>query len=568
MSTEAKTSRSWAERLGRVVDAAVFAISPDAGNRRINARNAREVADRFHNRRVRRLSAMDDDDESDRGMGGGGFRSAAHERNDGTWLTSGLSPDAALDLDLPKMRMRSNAAYKNYEIIASHVERKVRRVAGAGIMVAPQIKPVDGKISKEQSEVWNPILRDTYERWARKAGGRRVPIHMILRMVARHIEKDGAAYVQFGDVKQRDARLPITLRVKVIHPRRVETPPEFAGDPLVRGGIRFDEDGDEIGYYVRTAHPGDNKKFEYKHEYVEAYADNGLARMVHIFEQREADQSEGYPQLQVSLRRCKNAEEYEEAEIERNIIASCHVGVQTSALSGEDAALGAAHGTDSRGRLLQDMSPGRMDYQIEGDDIKFNTPPGPQGTYAPFVEHQNRMASAGLGTSYEMATGDWRGLTYSGGKLIWNDEQPAIDCFQLDLIELLLIPLHENFINRCVTQGVIEVSQAHYREAPHEYERCKFIPPKRIPLDPARERRAAHADIEAGITLHSDEVEQMNGRPADDVYADYQSNFEKRKKFGVPLHMPQLGGTQPGDDNPATEEGSPGREKREAVGAE
>ena len=59
----------------------------------------------------------------------------------------------------------------------------------------------------------------------------------------------------------------------------------------------------------------------------------------------------------------------------------------------------------------------------------------------------------------------------------------------------------------------------------------------------------------------------MNGRPADDVYDDIEANMELRRSKGIPLDMPQLGGTQPGDDNPATEAGSPGRDKREEVGA-
>ncbi|MGD9632185.1 MAG: phage portal protein [Pirellulales bacterium] len=567
--TQPEATQSWSKRIGSAIDSALFTVAPEYANRRMAARRVRDVQEQFHKRRMTRLSSRDwDDDDSDERGGGGGFESARRTRTDAGFLTQNLSPNAALDLDLDSMRERSNGAYKNFEIIASHVERKVNRVAGTGIMLSPQIKEVTGKITDDQAVEWNRILRDAFERWAHKAGGRRVPLYMIEQMIIRHVEKDGAAYVQFGQVEQRDKRIPVPLRVKVVHPRRVETPPQFTSDPNVRRGIRFDADDEEIGYYVRTSHPGDNKTYTYTYDYVSAYYPNGMPRMVHIFKQREAEQNEGYPQLQVSVKRCLRTIEYEEAETERNIIASCHVGVQTGSAEPDEEAAAAASYTDSRGRLIEDMSPGRMDYRIAGDDIKFNTPPGPQGTYAAFVEHQNRMAAAGQITSYEMMSGDWRGLTYSGGRLIWIDDQPVVDCAQLDLIELFLMPLWELFVNLVVTAtNLIEVSQPHYAAEPWHYERIKFVPPKRLSIDPARERRAAHADIQAGIIVHSDEVEQMNGRPAEDVYDDIEANMKLRRDKGLPLDMPQLGGTQPGDDNPATEEGSPGREKREAVGA-
>jgi lambda family phage portal protein len=549
--------------LSRISDELFMAVAPGVGLKRSGDRRAAEVKDYFHQRKMARLSASDGD-----GLWGGhGFNSAQTGRDAHTWLTSKLSPDAALELSLDLQRERSNSAYKNYPLFAGHIERRVMRVAGTGIMTAPQIVPVSGKITDDQAGEWNRVLREGFERQSHKMGGSRMPYYVIQRIAERHVEKDGVAFVQWGDVEQTDPRIPTSLRVKLIHPRRVETPPEFAADPNVRLGIRTNDDGDVLGYYVRTAIPGDNKRFEYKHDFVPAFFANGCQRMTHIGEPREAEQMMGYPQGQVSLSRFKNAEEYDEAELERNIVASCYTAFVHGSGDPADAAMGASS-ADNRGNRIQEMSPGRVEY-LGGDQdgVTLSSPPGPQGTFDPYMKHQGRMAAAGCATSLEMMSGDWGGVSYSGGKLIWVDEQGPIDCGQLDLIEQLLIPTWQNYVNRAITAGLIEVSQASYKAMPWIYERCKFVPPKRMSIDPARERASALADIQAGITVHSDEVEQANGRPAEDVYDDIERNRKMREDKGIPLDMPVTGGTKSGGTNPAAAEGGAGRQKREQVGS-
>jgi lambda family phage portal protein len=559
---------SWLKRFGRSLTSAadefVGFFSPAAGERRRQVRRGRQYLERRHQLR------MQDIEHKGTFSGGAGFGSAEFGMDAHTWLKSRLSPDSALEWALDEMRARSNSAYKNYELFAGHVERRVNRVAGTGIMLAPQIVPVAGKISDDQAKEWNKQLRENFERWAHKAGGATKPLYMIQRMAERHVEKDGVAFVQFGDVEQNDPRIPVTLRLKVVHPRRVETPPEFAADPAVRLGVRRNLKTEDVkGYYVRTAHPEDGKDFSMDYDYVPAFFDNGLPRMVQIGEIREADQTIGYPQGQVALRRLKNAEEYEEAELERNIIAACYAGFGIGG-DGDLAAMASAasSSTDASGRLIQELSPGRFVYVPNVEDFVFSTPPGPQGTYQSYVEHQGRMAAAGLGTSLEMMSGDWGGVSYSGGKLIWVDEQSPIDVGQLHLIELLLIPMWQHFVNRCVTGGIIDVLQSTYRAMPWIFERVKFVPPKRMSIDPARERSAARDDIAAGITVHSDEVEQMNGRPAEDVYEDIKRNNEQLTEIGLSLEsLRAKGGTPLGGTNDETAEGSDGERKRREVGA-
>lgn len=555
------------DALTGVVDGAFMRFAPRAGLQRLQARNGQVYVQKKHDLRMEKLSAGE---ERGGWSNSGGFQSTERSRDAHSWLKSNLSPYAELEYNLEEMRLRSNSAYKNYELFAGHVERRVNRIAGTGVMVAPRILSVAGRISPEQAPLWNQTLRNAFERWAHKAGGDRMPLYVIQRMIVRHIEKDGVAFVQFGDVKQADPRVPVSLRVKVIHPRRVSTPPEFAMDPSVRLGVKIDVDTNEIlGYYVRTVPPGDNKLFEYKWDYVEAKFSNGLPKMIHISESREADQVYGYPQGQVTLKRLKNTEEYEEADLERNIIASCY-GAFVFGPDPNDAAAGATSRFDRSGDRVQELAPGRVEYMMEGaESIQFSNPPGPQAAFTPYIDHQNRMAAAGLCTSYEAMSGHWAGVSYSGGKLIYIDEQGPIDCGQLDLIELFLIPVWQLFVNRCITSGIIDVAQERYRLEPWIFECVKFVTPKRPSIDPARERTASLNDVGCGVTPFSDEVEQMNGRPAEDVIHDVQNGVELLDSIGLSLAdlRSAKGGTPLGGSNDTAAAGGEGRQKRETAGA-
>jgi lambda family phage portal protein len=369
------------------------------------------------------------------------------------------------------------------------------------------------------------------------------------------------------------------MKLEAIHPDRVDTPPGKAGDPKVRMGVQLDASNVPIGYYVRDTHPGDTLEYKETFTYYPAVSSNGLPRMIHKFIRYDDGQHRGYPRMQVGTRRLKNADEYNEAELERVYVAACNAAVVYTELPPDEAMEASGAVIDADGKRVRDMSPGQFHYVGATDRVEFNNPSGPSNTFEPFMENEARMFAAGAGTSYELLANNWKGLTYSAGKILWNAEDGTIDVLQLYLTEAIL-DVWRNFVTRCVisSRSIVDVDQVAFRSEPWHWFAVRVIPPRKRSIDPAREDRNDMTKAEAGIIPVSDLVEKANGQPADKVYARIERDRANRRKHGLEIHMPNMGRdeqgggsnsspTQPGDTNEKSSDANSDAPSSQAAGA-
>ena len=543
------------DRLETFSDRFVRAIDPAAGNRRAAARSryryAKSVEKAIEDRRRRR----------ERRYGSGGFASAEMSEDAHSWLKSRYSPQADLEEAREEMLERADSAVKNYELGVAHVEGRVVRVVGCGTALDPDIEAdeEDG-IAQEQAAKWNRRLRRDWERQIERIGKKNQPLWRVQQLMQRHAERHGEWFVLIGDKEDRLA--PTTLKVEVIHPKRVETPPEKSGDEYCRCGVQFNEDWDVIGYWVRNTHPGDAFELDTKHEFYEAYYPNGLPRVIHSYDETEAGVHRGAPRMQVGLKRLKNSEEYAEAETERNYANACVTAFVTTDIDPDDVVAGDA--VDSSGQRVREMMPGQVQHLGEGDDVKISNPSGAPTTFEKFMRYQAQMFAVGCGTSYEVLANDFRGVPYNAGRMLWNIEEGVVAVEHKGQAGTVYV-IYQHFVLREHLAGRIDVDPGAFRSQPWLYMAARVIPPARPSIDPAREDRNELVMAEAAIKPASDLVERKNGVPADKVYRRVQKDREMRRRFELDEHMPLMArddvesdrpSTQPGDANPESSDAS------------
>jgi capsid protein len=211
-----------------------------------------------------------------------------------------------------------------------------------------------------------------------------------------------------------------------------------------------------------------------------------------------------------------------------------------------------------------------IQYLGPADEVTFSNPKGPDASFGPYMEHQGREFAAGCGTSYEMLSGNWQGLSYSAARVIWNIEDATTAILQLGH-EKAVKWLYRHFVTRAINAGIIDVDPIAYRSDPWTYWASRVVYPPKASIDPAREDRNEMVKAEACLIPASELVERINGKPA------VKRDRELREEFGLEVHMPQMGRdqelmpesegsgpTQPGDPNP---ESSDANSDRQAVGA-
>lgn len=352
------------------------------------------------------------------------WNSAGNNRlRDHRWLGSELSVDSGLDEDLEELQLRCSEAYRDNTVAHSAIEGRVTHEVGSGISGQGRVRetligPV--KVTKEQAALYNRQLEDVVQRWSQHGvdSGRRHSFGQIQRLVCRTFSTYGEAFIEVG---VRPFRGPISLAMKVIDPRRVETPPDHQNNPNVRLGIRYDRPGGEvIGYYVRKVHPGDSFQTEYGHDYIPRFDKQGKPRMLHVFDPIFPEQSRGIPWLAAALNRIKDLDDFFEAELIAKQIEACF-GIlikkdpeTTGSL--EEEAERVASETVSNQRL-EDIEPGMVEYMNTGEDITTIDPQRPGSTFAPFLEAALRSISGALNFPYEILAKNFFRTTFSSGRL-------------------------------------------------------------------------------------------------------------------------------------------------------
>ncbi len=551
----------------RIIDATIAAFSPRAGIRR-----------QYDRRQLSRASAIAEEIETRRRrreeLSFGGFQSAEKSRDAHSWLTSRVSPDSALESDRDEMCQRVDSAMKNYELATSHVEGRVVRVAGSGMTVEPEIGFEDGDVSPEQGKAWNSKLRINWERATERIGRNGEELWEIQHSLQRDFERRQEWFLLVGD--EYDPLSPVTLKVEVIDPDRVSTPPGKAGKKNVRMGIQLNDSGRAVGCYVQDAHPGDTLDYKESWTYYPFFLKNGLPRVIHHFVRVWAGQHRGFPRMQVGLKRLKNSEEYADAELERNYIAACYAAFVRTDGDPEDMQEAQGVVTDSDGKRVSTINPGRISYLGYSDSIEFGTPTGPTGSFAPFMEYESRMFAAGCGTAAELLTGNWQGLSYSAARVIWNIEEATTAIIQLGH-EKTIKWLYRHFVTRAINSGIVDVDPIEYRSDPWTYWASRVVYPPKSSIDPAREDRNEMVKVEACLQPASELVERINGKPARQVYAAVKRDRELREEFGLEVHMPQMGrdqelmpeseGSGPTQSGDTNQESSDANSERQAVGA-
>lgn len=468
-------------RSGNLLDRAIMAVAPAWGARRIATRRMLEAAEQSHQRFARIEAAEHSETRSDR------------------WLISRLSPDSQLEQDLVTIRERSRDIYQN-DAMGGAIDGKVNHVIGTGHTPQSRITSADGLLTDEEADELSQQIEEVYRRWSPRADrtGRR-SLWMMSRLAARHNEFDGESFTVLSDVGRADK--PIPLAVQVVDPERVNTPPKFSGDPLVRMGIRYAENGEIVGYYVQRKHPGDTKDVSLEYDFVTA------DRMLHVFEPWFAEQSRGLPWMTRALNRARDAKDYDEATILGAQIEQCYAGfIKPAVGTGYLSAAGASSGTAS-GRRLEDIVPGTIRHLDPGEEVTFGNPSRPGNGFAPFMEWNYRRVAAAINWPYEMVVKNWNGLSFAAGRLVLTDAKKATQVAQQMMREMWLSRIWHRLVDEAVIVGAVDIDPRLYLADPEPFRRHAWIPPKwEYALNPGEEVSADVSEVANNMALLEDKL--------------------------------------------------------------
>ena len=467
--------------LQAALDQTIYAVAPTYGSQRLCAR------------RLDALAAK----QAETALSSGHWfpATAPDDLRSGRWLTSRLSADSYLEMGLTDLRDKCRSLVCEFPFIGGAVDGRVDNVIGTGLKPQSRILPVDGFISTAEADKWNTELETLWEQWAEYAGGRAVTYAEVQEQAYRAFLIGGDS-LTIHSAKPLPEK-PIPLHCSIVDAVRLETPPAEIWNPLFRMGVEHDLDGDPIRFHVRTTHPGDNKRAEYKFQPFDE------SRACYLMRKKFPDQSRGIPWVAPAAIPARDYQDWTEAEITKAQMAALVGVIITVKQNPLDAARGRATSASSTRREEQ-WNPGQILYKTDAEKVDFLNPNHPSTTFGSFAEWQLLAIAAALDWPFGWLVKDRRRATYSAGRLEEIDGGVKIRVDQQLISRRLNAPTWRAFVAQAYLAGKTTIRPDLMLNYFPLVTRHVWIPQPRPWVDPETEVNAAVKAIQNNLTTLSD----------------------------------------------------------------
>lgn len=447
------------------------------------------------------------------------YDSASKGRRTEGWKTTGASANSEILPALAILRNRSRDLVRNNGYANKAVRSIASNMVGTGII--PQAKASSAKIKDETQRLW--------EMWGETtlcdADGL-LDFYGIQNLVVREIAEAGEVLIRKVR-KPSSSNLPIPIQLQVLEADHIDT---FKYETLPDGnkviqGVEYDKSGARAAYWLYPEHPGDSfQRIEYTSITSKRIP---ASEIIHLFRVERAGQARGVPWGAPVLIRLRDFDEYEDAQLIRQKIASCFTAFVHDADAGDL--------TETQQELAEKVEPGMIELLPPGKSVTFGTPPSVAGfkEYSDVTLHE---VAAGYGVTYEELTGDLSGVNFSSGRMGWLSYQRELEQWRW----LMMIPgLCQRTWGWFLEGATLEGFSTNRVTA-------SWTPPRREMIDPTREVPATIKAVRGGLQSLSEAVRERG--------VDPQTHFNEMKKDADMLD--KLGLVLDSDPRKTTEAGN------------
>jgi lambda family phage portal protein len=463
------------------LDDAIGWFSPGTAARRLRARAGLEVAKRAYD-------------------------GAATGRNIDGWRTAGTAADSEIYSAGGRLRNRSRDLVRNNPHAAKAVSILAGNIVGEGIMPRANTgnKAKDAKVDA------------AFKRWAAEcdADGQ-IDFYGMQTLAVREMIEGGEILARRRWRQVKDG-LHVPLQIQLLEADYLDESRtgQMTNGNMAIAGIEFDAIGRRAAYWMWAQHPGNNF----------AFLNNSIiskpvpaSEICHLYE-KQRTQSRGVPWGAPVIRRLRDIDDYDFAEIIRKKIEASMVGFVIGDDESEEGVTG-PNVTDSKGNLLEKFAPGIFAYLRGGKDIKFNQP-ATVGGYEEYKRVALREVAAGYRVPYELLTGDLSSVNFSSARvgIVEFRRLCAVVQWQI-VIPMLLEPWWAWFCEAAYLGGVIDDP-----EVP-----VLWSPPKWQAIDPYKDALSELIRTRTGSITMPDLIAENGFNPDDQLakIVDWNAKLDK-----------------------------------------
>jgi len=484
------------------------------------------------------------------------------------FLTDSRSPDSSIANDIKSLRNHVRQMEYNSGFVSGPIQRIVKNVVGQGIRYQGRVMADDNdfefpRITQAEADAFNYSAEKHFKQWAKRADKRlMVSFWEIQSLAEAALIRDGECLVIGRTSGRRDRLIPYCL--EVLEADRLQTPPEEIQNPRIRNGIRFDDEGAPVSYFLLKAHPGESLSILHNasdFEEVPAFNANGTRKVMHLFNPLRPEQTRGFSQYAAGLKDLQDLERYMEAEKIKTLEAACITGmVTTENPVGYVGNYTQDSGSDDYERI-HEFAPGKWHYFKPGEKAEIFNPNKPNEAFGDYIDQLVRGPANALDIPPEVFSQNWRGMNYSNARTVLLQFYAACAERQFFLINHLCTPVWENVARWLIVKG--KVPATGFDRRPEDYLRSAWIPSVyRKWVDPLKEAKGKETNVNNHFETLSD-IHAEQGKDFDEVMETRARELRKIKeleeKYDISLGAGGAGSDEPVEDDEEEAGGLPPR---------
>lgn len=460
-----------------------------------------------------------------------GYEGAGRGRRFTDWTTSGRSANAEIGRAASLLRERSRDLVRNNAYAAAAVRALVANIVGDGIR--PRAATSSAAVNKALDAYW--------KRWAPKAMvGPPIGMAGLQALAVRSWLESGEVLVR-RRWRRPEVGLPVPVQLQMLEAdhldsgRNEETP---NGGRIVMG-VEIGPIDELRAYHLFRTHPGETMSS--LQSSLRTTSRVPAEDIAHLYMVERPGQLRGIPVLAPAIRRFRNLDDYEDAELVRKKVEACFVGIVSSDEEEEEGIAGKV--TDANGDVVEVLEPGLIGYSRGGKTITFNQPHS-VGGYAEYKRSELQSIAAAVGLTYELLSGDLSKVNYSSIRAGLIEFRRNVRGMRAcAVLPLLLTPTWRWFVEAAVLAGVVAPPPEGVDIL--DVYPCKWPEPRFEEVDRKKEAEADLAELKAG-TISLPTLLARKGFEWLEVLGEHAEVKQVAEKAGIKLDSLPFYGAKPG----------------------
>jgi lambda family phage portal protein len=455
-------------------------------------------------------------------------------------FSRGTTQNAEGRRSLVALRNNARELQRNNPYASSALQAVVSGTVGSGI------KPV---ASHPTSKKKKKLADELMAAWARNVScdfDGRLDLFGLQALVMQTESLSGEALIVRRIVNDPSMTIPLKLQILegdfLDHTKDI---PLSNGDQVIQG-IQV-RDGSRQFYFLHESHPGEG--------YTRGITSKAISadQVAHVYDMIRPGQMRGVPRGVSAFTRLKLLDDYQDARLELQRMASCIAGF----IFNEE-------GDGAKGDILPErLEPGML-ARLNGDErIAFNSPPA-SSDHASFIVPEQRIIATAWGITYEALTGDYSGVNFASGKMGRIQMFSNVHRWRFNMLIPQFCKKIESWFLEAARLKGYDLSGVTF----------EWTPPKKEILDPAAEIPAIIKEIRAGLNSFQGACRER-GIDHEALLKQIKEDIDLFDQYGLVLdidprrttnsgQMQSVGNAAQGVDLSTNDEGVPG-EKDEDI---